>query len=275
MTNHNPDEPLKTFLNGKYAQRSDGEAPLYMRHPTIAVSATVDPSMTPQTVSGVPVFGCDTLTGREVKYVLETKDNGTFTETYTYTDTGEIMSDNSTFQAIKPEVVHKVDDESVYSTNTSNADANYGLVLELEKRTVVTDGVYGTPSYHLVSDVAEITGTAGDDVTATISAAPFNGASDKKESVIFTNVNGTSSATAATLTFPALAGYARAEIFNGQGVVYTTDGTAPVVSPLNGQLAGEGGVIELTGSELALFQFVSFDAADNTDLSFEVRNIKG
>jgi len=33
--NHNPDSPLKTFAGGRYAQRSDGEAAGYVRHPNI------------------------------------------------------------------------------------------------------------------------------------------------------------------------------------------------------------------------------------------------
>ena len=56
--NHNPDDPLKTFAGGRYAQRSDGEAAVLVRHPRIASGDSGPAAATGIEAGGVAPLGC-------------------------------------------------------------------------------------------------------------------------------------------------------------------------------------------------------------------------
>ncbi len=244
---------------------------------TINTSGTAIPV---STQSGDYEFGFDSANGRVVRVEFVTNSDGSTTPTYTYQDDGTPMSNNSTFTPATTTASIDTDDNQMFSTNTVSTDANYGLCLELEKRTEIDGDVITGVTYHLVNDVAAISGARGDDVTALVTAAPWSGTQTDEQSVIMPNINVT--VTGATpIAMPAQAthaGYWRAEINNGSGVVYTTDGSVPTTTPLNGQLAPFGGVILLKEDEGAAFLALpvdgsgQVDAAASTDLSFEQRN---
>lgn len=238
----------------------------------------------PRVVDRDSVFGCDITDRREVERVTVTFEDGTITETFTYTDDGTEISQASNFTATKPNVSVNIQGHHMFSTNIDPADANYGLSLELERRDTTTDGITETV-YLLVEDVTGI-GSRLDDVTALVTGgAPWSAPNDEEQLVVYPNVNfdvtgaATAMPAAGTSGRVALAGWMRAELNiddDASGVRYTTDGTAPTDD--NGQLAQEGGVIVLSEDGIVNAQFAPvgddglIDAALSIGLSWEQRN---
>lgn len=193
------------------------------------------------------------------------------------------VSLTSNFTPSRDQIDVEIQDDHSFITNVDPADANYGLSLELTRKDVSTNGVTVT-TYCLVEDVAGI-GSRGDDVTALAEGGdPWSFPNDEEQLVIYPNVN--FAVTGASTPFSAarvpIAGWMRAELEVGDsdasGVIYTTDGTAPTTTPLNGQLAQEGGVIILSEDEIVNAQFAPVDGQGELDpalmieLSFEQRN---
>lgn len=281
--NHNPDAPLKTFMGGRFAQRPDGEAGLFVRHPKIGVGGAV--SLTPP---GDP--GVEGITSTRwydpnnnfapIDRVVTTDDNGVFTVTWLDKDGNDVSSQSPGFTPEKEN--SETESRIMELTVIDPASADFGRVHQLREYDNIVDGVSTGLAYTYVGvpstiepDATIYATTAVTAGTTQLNAAPIQLQLGDEQFEV------TGAAEVSLPNIPTYATYASIRVdasADDAGVRYTTDGTAPTDD--NSKQVNRGNDIILDGPDaiagfraLAIGPNGEVDAAQNASLNVVYENI--
>lgn len=180
--------------------------------------------------------GFDLDTGFPVIQRTLTYEDGTFAVLYFQPDGVTLMTSTVTNFTATPAQTEN-DIVTMYATNTDDADASYGEVLELREITPFVDGVLDA------ANVAywDYSATPPVDVTATVTVAPYERALApvRVDYPDDENLAVTGTVGVALAAIPAFATYAEVYVdAPDAGISWTTDGTDPVDNNRTQQNAG-------------------------------------